>query len=124
MQPKKVLIIDDMVDLAETLKDLVTFKGYHGISATNGTEGIEVALREHPDLILLDIRMPDIDGFEVMRRLRQDPWGKDANIVFLTASTSIDEVPADLSINPEDFLTKAQWGVENIAAKIKEKIGT
>ena len=122
MEPKKILIIDDTKDLADTLAEVVSFKGYQSIVATNGADGIETALREHPDLILLDIRMPDIDGFEVLRRIRKDEWGKTAKIVFLTASVSYDEVPTDLNVDKSDFLLKTQWGMGNITKKIEEKL--
>lgn len=122
MEPKKVLIIDDTTDLADALRDIVEFKGHIGLTAASGGEGLEIALREHPNLILLDIRMPDMDGFEVFRRLRQDEWGKNVKIVFLTASVTPEGIPEDITIDPGDFLMKTQWGVGNLADKIEEKL--
>ena len=122
MEPKKVLIVDDVKDLSDALLDLVEFKGFKGITASNGAEGIEVALREHPDLILLDYRMPDMNGFDVMRKLRQDEWGKTVRIIFLTASQTPDDIPEDLDISPEDILNKSTWGIENLGKKIEEEL--
>lgn len=122
MEPKKVLIIDDTEDLRDAIIQIIDFKGYKGFAAANGVEGIEIALREHPDLILLDLIMPDMNGFDVLRSLRKDEWGKNANIVVLTAQELKDGIPEDIEIRPEDFLTKSQWGIENLGKMIEEKL--
>lgn len=118
----KVLIIDDSKDLAKALSDVLIYKGFETLAAHSGTEGLNTALSEHPDIILLDLRMPDIDGFEVMRRLRADDWGKNAKIMILTATSTHEKVPEDIVIDKSDFLMKTQWGLENISTKVTEKL--
>jgi len=121
---KKILIIDDAEDLRDTMSEILEIKGYNAITANNGIEGVDMATEEHPDLILLDLRMPDIDGFEVIRRIRNhdDEWGKTAKILILTASGESDEIPTDIGFSPADFLLKTEYGIDNIAGRIEEKL--
>lgn len=118
MATKKILIIDDVPDLADSIDDMLQFKGYHTMIARSGREGLTAALLEHPDLILLDLRMPDIDGYEVIRRLRKDAWGKHAKILILTAADTSEAIPEDIAVTPDEILHKSQWGIDNIAARV------
>jgi len=122
MSQKKILIIEDSVTLADSLEDMLTFKGYEAIKATNGKQGFTLATLEKPDLILLDLKLPDIDGYDVLRKLRADDWGKTARILILTASEMSETVPADIKINPSDILHKTQWGIENLATRIESEL--
>ncbi len=122
MSQKKILIIEDSTDLADSLQDLLIFKGYQPLKALDGKSGLNLALNEKPDLILLDLKLPDIDGFEVLRKLRQDDWGKDARVLILTASDTTEKIPADVMIEADDILHKYQWGVENLAARIEGEL--
>jgi CheY-like chemotaxis protein len=97
-------------------------KGYTTMTAYNGKDGLDTALREHPDLITLDVRMPIMDGYEVMRELRKDAWGKDAKILILTATGGSEPIPDDLTIPQSDFLAKTLYGMDNIAEKVAEKL--
>lgn len=118
MAAKKILIIDDVPDLADSIDDMLQFKGYHTMIARSGREGLTAALLEHPDLILLDLRMPDIDGYEVIRRLRKDAWGKNAKILILTAADTSEAIPDDIAVTQDEILHKSQWGIDNIAARV------
>ncbi len=120
--PKKILVVDDSRDLADAIADVLTLKGYTTLTAYNGKDGLDIALREHPDLITLDVRMPGMDGYEVLRQLRTDAWGKDAKVLILTATGGSEPIPGDLNIPPEDFLTKTLYGMDNIAEKVTEKL--
>ncbi len=122
MPQKKILIIEDSPDLADSLEDMLLFKGYQAIKAINGRNGLSVAFAEKPDLILLDLKLPDIDGFEVLRKLRLDEWGKNARVLILTASDTNEIVPTDMTINPEDILHKSQWGIENLSSRIEGEL--
>ena len=121
---EKILIIDDAEDLRETMSEILEIKGYNATTASNGIEGVDMAVEQHPDLILLDLRMPDIDGFEVIRRIRNhdDKWGETAKILILTASGESDEIPDDIGFSPVDFLLKTEYGIDNIAGRIEEKL--
>lgn len=119
---KKILIIDDAVDLREAMADILELKGYETLIADDGTLGVQKALSEHPDLTLLDLRMNDMDGFDVIRHIRQDGWGKNAKILILTASGESDEIPKDIDMDVEDFLLKTEYGIGNIAERIEKKL--
>lgn len=122
MQQKKILVIEDSQELADSLEDMLSFKGYAALKSGNGKGGIALAIEEKPDLILLDLRLPDIDGFAVLRELRKDPWGKTARVLILTASDTNDDIPADLGITPDRILHKSQWGIDNIATRIEGEL--
>lgn len=81
---KKVLIADDDEALLSVLVDSFTLHGFNILKATNGQEALDIALREHPDIILLDILMPVMDGLGMLEKLRQDEWGKNADVILLT----------------------------------------
>ena len=120
MSQKKILIIEDSTDLADSLEDMLIFKGYQALKAINGSHGLSLALAEKPDLILLDLKLPDIDGYSVLRKLREDAWGQSARVLILTASYTSESVPTDIEIDRADILHKSQWGIDNIATKIEE----
>lgn len=122
MSQKKILIIEDAPELADSLEDMLRFKGYEALKATNGKQGIAIATLEKPDLILLDLKLPDIGGYEVLRTLREDSWGKTAKILILTASDTSETVPDNIGIEPQDILHKSHWGIENLAARIEGEL--
>ena len=84
MDQKKILIVDDENDVLILLKKGLTVKGYFVITATNGEDAIVLARSKHPDLIILDVLMPGMDGPEVDAKLKEDPKTKDIPIMFLT----------------------------------------
>lgn len=121
-QKKKILVVDDSKELSGIMKDMLEFKGYEVTVANTGAHAIMLALKEHPDLILLDLRMPDLDGYAVARKLREDAWGKTVKILMLTAVGEVGDIPPDVGIKPGDYLLKALWGIENVETKIKQKL--
>lgn len=122
MSQKKILVIEDSKDLADSLEDMLNFKGYQALKATDGATGLVLALSERPDLILLDLRLPDIDGFQIYRKLRSDEWGKTVRILVLTAADTSENIPDDLDLKEEDILHKSHWGIDNLAVKIEEEL--
>jgi DNA-binding response OmpR family regulator len=119
MEKKSVLIIEDSPYLAESLADMINIKGHTSIIAPNGVEGVRMALEYKPDLILLDIRLPDIDGYEVYRRIRNDEWGETAKIIVLTASESIENISKNIDLPQELVLFKPDWSVKDLIEKIE-----
>jgi DNA-binding response OmpR family regulator len=122
MKPPTVLIIEDSSYLAESLIDMLHLKGYHPVHCATGTEGVATALDIEPDLILLDIRLPDINGYEVYRQVRETTWGTTAKIMVLTASESIDNIAKNIDLPRADVLFKPDWSMQQLAEKIAEKI--
>lgn len=106
MSPTKILVIDDDVDLLNIVKTQLKFSGYEVIAAYNGEEGLHLARTETPHLVIVDLMMPVMDGFEVCRRLRQDRLTYLTPIIMLTASgTQLDKIAA-LKGGVDDFITK------------------
>jgi len=84
--------VDDLVDVANALARLLRGMGHEVHVAYGGSEGIDAAVKVRPDVILLDIGMPGLDGYDVCRRIRQQPWGKDILITALTGWDSDSDV--------------------------------
>lgn len=84
---KKVLIVEDTADISESLKLLIEMQGYSAIVASNGLEGCRTARNEIPDLILLDLSLPDLDGIEVAREIRSQPETSEIPIVCVSSYT-------------------------------------
>jgi len=122
MSKPTVLIIEDSPYLAESLVDMLHLKEYNAIVALSGREGVELAVTKKPDLILLDIRLPDIDGYEVYRRIKEDTWGATAKIVVLTASESTEIISKNIDLPPERILFKPEWSVQALLEKIESLI--
>lgn len=118
---KTVLIIDDEESLVNVLSKKFADEGITAYTAYNGRQGLDVALEKHPDLILLDIMMPEMDGFDVMKNLQQDVWGKDVPIILLTNSSSIDTVAKAVSTGMSEFLVKTDIRLDDVVNKVKER---
>ena len=120
---KKILIVEDEVALLNALRDKFTREGFAVLEAKNGEEGLEIALREHPDLILLDIIMPVMDGMTMLAKLREDNWGKDAKVIVLTNLSDTEKVSAAMTKGTFDYLVKADWKLEDVVRKVRERLG-
>ena len=103
---EKILIIDDDVDTLRLVGLMLQRQGYQISAAANGQQGLDKALEESPDLILLDVMMPDMDGYEVTRKLREDPQTADIPIIMFTAKTQLDDKVAGFDMGADDYLTK------------------
>jgi CheY-like chemotaxis protein/MinD-like ATPase involved in chromosome partitioning or flagellar assembly len=103
---EKILIIDDDVDTLRLVGLMLQRQGYEISAASNGSQGLAKALEERPDLILLDVMMPDMDGYEVARRLRKNPVTVTVPILMFTAKTQLDDKVAGFEVGADDYLTK------------------
>ena len=119
---EKILIIDDDVDTLKLVGLMLERHGYKIVVASNGALGIEKAKEETPQLILLDIMMPDMDGYEVTRRLRSDPALAHIPIIMFTAKTMVDDKVAGFEAGVDDYLTKPTHPAE-LTAHIKAVLG-
>ncbi|WAC11222.1 response regulator transcription factor [Dyadobacter pollutisoli] len=102
----KVLVVDDDSDIVELLEYNLTKEGYSVLTASNGKKAIEIAKTFIPDLILLDIMMPQLDGIETGRMLRQNPEIKNTYILFLTARSEEYSEVAAFDVGADDYITK------------------
>lgn len=119
---KKILIVDDEPSLLTALRDKLTREGFTAIEAKNGEEGLEVALRDHPDLILFDIIMPVMDGMTMLKKLREDAWGKNAQVIILTNLSENEKVSQAVELGSYEYLVKSDWKIEDVVAKVREKL--
>ncbi len=103
---EKILIIDDDVDTLRLVGLMLQRQGYQISAATNGEQGLSKAFEEKPDLILLDVMMPDLDGYEVTRRLRKNPVTATTPILMFTAKTQLDDKVTGFEVGANDYLTK------------------
>lgn len=106
MTAPKVLVVDDEQDLVWAVRYTLADEGYEVLTASNGLEGIEAAQRQHPDLVILDIIMPELDGVQVCRRLRRDPSLAAVPILFLTMRNTIEDRINGLDGGGDDYLVK------------------
>jgi DNA-binding response OmpR family regulator len=103
---KKILIVDDEPNIVLSLDYLVRKKGFIPFIARNGTEAIQITRSEIPDLVILDIMMPDIDGYEVCRILRSEEVFSNTKIIFLSAKSSKEDIERGLSLGANLYITK------------------
>lgn len=103
---EKILIIDDDVDTLRLVGLMLQRQGYQISAASNGSQGLAKALEERPDLILLDVMMPDMDGYEVTRRLRKNPATVSIPILMFTAKNQLDDKVTGFEVGADDYLTK------------------
>lgn len=118
MPIKKVLVCDDSITDLTRIKTIVEEAGYMVLSASSGVEALSRAKSERPDLIFLDVIMPDMDGFEACRKLRQDPQTKNIPIVFVTSKNQkADRVWAQMQ-GAQDLISKP-YNPEQIIEKLR-----
>jgi two-component system alkaline phosphatase synthesis response regulator PhoP len=102
----KILVVDDEEDIIELLRFNLSREGFQVSSASSGEEALRLVRSEMPNLILLDLMLPGIDGLEVTRRLKNDPNTKDIPIVMLTAKGEEPDIVAGLELGADDYITK------------------
>ena len=117
----KILIVDDVVSNVLLLKILLTNEKFQVCTANNGTSCIEMAKKEHPDLILLDVMMPDISGFDTAVILKKDDETKEIPIIFLTALNTPADLVHGFQVGANDFLTKP-FNKEELVMRVMQQI--
>lgn len=103
---EKILLVDDDMDTLRLVGLMLQRQGYEVRAANNGLQALSMAQAEKPDLILLDVMMPEMDGYEVARRLRADPATAEVPIIMFTAKTQVDDKVAGFEAGADDYLTK------------------
>lgn len=116
-----VLIVDDEPDILSLLGLHLKLNGYNVLQANNGLKGLEAASHEKPDIIVLDVMMPEMDGFEVATRLKSNPETSDIPIIFLTARTQTDDKIKGLMAGADDYMIKP-FDFEELELRIKRTL--
>lgn len=117
-----VLIVEDELPMLQVLRDKLQETGYATFQAGNGGEGLELALAHHPDVILLDLLMPKMDGMAMLTKLREDAWGKSVPVIILTnVSPDTDTtIKAIIENQPAYYLVKSDVKLDTVTEKIKD----
>lgn len=122
-QPPLILIVDDEPDIISFYKTKLERSGFRVISASDGAQGVRIATAEHPDLILMDVKMPVMDGVAAQQKLRDNPATKNLKVVFLTAFGDPTKPQTDEKIAKEiggmDFIKKG-IGLDELVTKIRK----
>jgi len=120
---KTILFVEDEAALHKTLGQVLRDKGYNLISALDGKIGLELAKGEkRPDLILLDLILPKVNGFEVLRKLKEDPETKDIPVIVLTNLESTGDIEKALELGATTYLVKASYGLEELVEKVRKTL--
>jgi len=119
MDPKKILIVDDEVDLVETVRFPLEIEGYHVLVAHNGEDALNQARTENPDMILLDLMLPKLDGYKVCRLLKFDERYKHIPILMLTAKTQAKDIVIGMKTGADEYITKP-FDINYLMKKVKE----
>lgn len=120
---KTVLLVEDDEFLSELYATKLSLEGFSVITAADGKKGLKLALEKRPDLVLLDIILPKLDGFEVLKSLGADPAGKAIPVILLTNLSQKDEVKRGLELGARDYLIKAHFMPSEVVKKIKAIVG-
>lgn len=119
---KKILFIEDESALQKTFGDILKQEGYEMISALDGETGLRLAQSQRPDLILLDLILPKLHGFEVLKKLKEDEKTKEIPIVVLTNLEGIEDVEKAIQLGATTYLVKENYSLEEVVEKIKKTL--
>jgi DNA-binding response OmpR family regulator len=118
MSQKKILIVDDEIDLVETIRFPLESEGFTVLAAYNGEDGLNMARTENPDLILLDIMLPKLDGYKVCRLLKFDERYKNIPILMLTARAQEKDRLMGMETRADEYITKP-FDMDELIEKVK-----
>ena len=114
----KILVIDDDIAINELIKVNLELNGYNVLQAYDGTTGFAIAKQELPDLIILDVMMPEVDGYTVAQRIRQNPTTEETPILMLTALSQLNDKVKGFNIGVDDYLVKP-FEMEELQVRVK-----
>lgn len=114
----KILVIDDDIAINELIKVNLELNGYNVLQAYDGTTGFAIAKQELPDLIILDVMMPEVDGYTVAQRIRQNPTTEETPILMLTALSQLNDKVKGFNIGVDDYLVKP-FEMEELQVRVR-----
>lgn len=119
---KTILIVEDEAAVALALTDTLSHEGYTILSAANGNAGLEKALAEHPDVIVTDLKMPELGGLEMIDALRKDPWGKTAKVIILSNASDLQSLQAAMEHGTFHYMVKGDSSMADIIDAVKKQL--
>ncbi|MFA5155453.1 MAG: response regulator [Patescibacteria group bacterium] len=117
---KKILIVEDEIQLVQALSIKLKEAGFEVLAAYDGIQGLDLAEKHRPDLILCDIKMPKMDGLTMLEKIRAANWGNDIIVMMLSNSGSKEKISAALTNWVARYFVKSDWDLEKIVAEIKK----
>lgn len=120
---KKILCVEDEEALQKTLGEVLKQEGYEVVSAFDGENGLNLVNSEKPDLILLDLIMPKMNGFEVLKKLKANEKTKEIPVIVLTNLESIGDVGKAIEAGATTYLVKVQYSLDEVLEKVKKALG-
>ena len=117
-----ILVADDDLGLLNTLVKALEIEGFGVLAVSNGKDALDAALKHHPDLIIIDEKMPELSGAEMIEQLRNDEWGMQANIVMLTNIDATNDINTALKLGVSDYLVKSDLHITQIVEIVKNKL--
>ena len=122
MAQQKILIVEDEEPVLKVLSEKLSAEGFRTLLARDGVQGLKTALAKKPDLILLDILLPVMDGITMLKKLREDEWGKKVPVLILTNLSGAENVAQALLQGAFDYLIKTDWTLEDLVRKVKTQL--
>jgi len=119
---KKILFIEDEATLQKTFGDILGQAGYKMISALDGETGLRLVRTEKPDLILLDLILPKVHGFEVLKKLKENPETKKIPVIILTNLEGMEDIEKAIELGATTYLVKTQYTIEEVIDKVKKAL--
>ncbi|MBM3144560.1 MAG: response regulator [Chloroflexi bacterium] len=120
-ETSNILIVEDDLDVAEMLEAYFRVQGYFVMVANDGEDAVEIGLSRHPDLVILDIRLPDIDGYEVARRFRKNRRTEHIPIIFLTEKRARSDRLQGLELGADDYITKP-FDIQELRLRVRNSL--
>lgn len=122
---KTILVVEDEKSLRDAIVSVLHHRGFLTAEAKNGREAVNLALENHPDLILLDLIMPEMDGMTALKKIRDDAWGQDVPVIILTNISATEEqlIEDMIAHRPAHYLIKSDTKIYDVVAKIEKILG-
>lgn len=120
---RKILIVEDETSILNGISDKFTHEGFLVFKAKDGQDGLDKALKNHPDFVLLDNLMPNTDGFYFLENLRKNEWGKNVPVVMWSNSHDTNTIARAKKIGILDFMIKSEWEYRDVVKKVRETLG-
>ena len=115
---KTVLIVEDNVNISTILAKRLSLLGHAIIQAYDGQNGLKLAVKYKPDLIVSDIKMPKLDGIKMLEKLRKDSWGKNARVAILTKKADANKIVQSEDLGAIGYMIKANWGINDLINRL------
>ncbi len=122
MEHHTILVIDDDAELRGSICDALTTAGYVALEASSGEDGLRMAFAHKPHLIILDISMPQMNGYQVLEKIRKDTWGKDVKVILLTALDSLTNIARGVELSSNAYMVKSEVTLSSLVKSVQHHL--